>query len=286
MMAMKTPEPETVTRYVGNCQICEGDQKLHMGKMVHHGYKRPGDGYILGDCSGVHQDPYEVSCEAIKAYKAGLERNLVSLQASLEKLLGGEVTHLSETHLESWKNRMVVTDYHINVTSIHTWNEALAARVYRVRMDISYTDREIARCAKRIADWKLLPLRTVEEELAKDQAAKALRTAEVEAKRAARDAKRAAIDAKHTALEAARQVIREGFIAKFRALADQEITEEVKRQAIALARETCKAKHKWLWIHDLGLEEVFVKLGLAEAVPGAVRGDGRIFVRYGSYFYR
>lgn len=48
---------DLTTRYIGNCQICEGEQKLHDGRMVHHGYKRPGDGQIDGDCPGVHADP-------------------------------------------------------------------------------------------------------------------------------------------------------------------------------------------------------------------------------------
>ena len=55
------PSATAVTRYLGNCQVCEGDQKLHHGRMVHHGYKRPGDGFIV--CPGVHQVPYEVSCD-------------------------------------------------------------------------------------------------------------------------------------------------------------------------------------------------------------------------------
>src|SRR5271157_5749029 len=67
----------SVTRYIGNCQICEGDQKLHDGLMVHHGYRRPGTGYIVGDCPGVGEVPYEVSCELRKAYLAALQSGRV-----------------------------------------------------------------------------------------------------------------------------------------------------------------------------------------------------------------
>ena len=62
------------TRYIGNCQICEGDQKLHVGRMVHHGYQRPGDGAIRGDCPGVGQVPYEVSCDLVKSYKGNVAK--------------------------------------------------------------------------------------------------------------------------------------------------------------------------------------------------------------------
>ena len=62
-IGLNPPKKETVTRYVGNCQICERDQKLTVDmKMVHHGYLRPGDGEIHGDCPCVGAEPYEVSC--------------------------------------------------------------------------------------------------------------------------------------------------------------------------------------------------------------------------------
>lgn len=53
--------PETSTRFVGWCPICEHDVKVRGGALVHHGYRRPGVGYIIGDCYGAQKLPYEVS---------------------------------------------------------------------------------------------------------------------------------------------------------------------------------------------------------------------------------
>ncbi len=60
---------------VGSCPICDRLQKLEKKRtrsghpvMVHHGYKRPGTGYIYGDCFGVGYPPYELSAEGCEAY--------------------------------------------------------------------------------------------------------------------------------------------------------------------------------------------------------------------------
>lgn len=91
-MARTPAAAETATRHVGNCQICEGDQKLLDSRMVHHGYRRPGDGVIHGDCPGVGEVPYEVSCDLIKSHKTGLEAMLVGFRKRLRDILEGRVT--------------------------------------------------------------------------------------------------------------------------------------------------------------------------------------------------
>jgi len=44
---------ELSTRYIGWCPVCERDIKVRDDVLVHHGYQRPGVGYIIGDCVGV-----------------------------------------------------------------------------------------------------------------------------------------------------------------------------------------------------------------------------------------
>lgn len=46
----KTPRAE--------CQVCEREQALKGGTLVHHGYTRPGCGFIVGDCFGVNHKPF------------------------------------------------------------------------------------------------------------------------------------------------------------------------------------------------------------------------------------
>lgn len=209
----------TTTRHIGNCQICEADQKLHDGRLVHHGYKRPGDGYIVGDCPGVHAVPYEVSCELIKTYKEGVEYHLANKEAFLAKLKAGEVTKLTELKYRgAWKKSELV-EYSVGVTEAHIWNRVLSHKISEVEGAIRYAKFDIERCTRRIAAWQPLPLRTVEEEQAKEDADKAARKAVKDAERAVRDAKKAATKAKQDALAARRQTIKDEFVAAFKALA-------------------------------------------------------------------
>lgn len=73
---------ETSTRHTGFCAACGRAIKVrdHQGAMtlVHHGYQRPGDGQIHGDCYGVHRPPHELSPdvaqECLDDATAALER--------------------------------------------------------------------------------------------------------------------------------------------------------------------------------------------------------------------
>lgn len=65
---------------MGTCQACFSVQKLPKGRIALHGYERPGDGFIYGDCWGSHELPFEQSCEitkiALNNYLASKERLL------------------------------------------------------------------------------------------------------------------------------------------------------------------------------------------------------------------
>ena len=54
---------------LGTCPVCERAIRVRAGKMVHHGYQRPGSGRIVGDCYGVGTPPYEVSSEGTRGYR-------------------------------------------------------------------------------------------------------------------------------------------------------------------------------------------------------------------------
>jgi hypothetical protein len=60
------------TKTSGTCQACFGSFALKGEKMVHHGYKRPGVGYIVGDCWGVGHLPYELDVEVTKSWRTRL----------------------------------------------------------------------------------------------------------------------------------------------------------------------------------------------------------------------
>jgi len=51
---------------IGTCQECFRAYCLNGALLVNHGFKRPGDGYLLGRCGGVDQEAFELSCEHTK----------------------------------------------------------------------------------------------------------------------------------------------------------------------------------------------------------------------------
>lgn len=68
------------------CQICERQQALTgAGVMGHHGYKRPGVGFIFGDCMGVGHKPYTAT-DALVKYLGLVVSHLAKCQAELESL--------------------------------------------------------------------------------------------------------------------------------------------------------------------------------------------------------
>jgi len=249
-----------VAREVGNCQICEGDQKLHGGLMVHHGYRRPGDGYIVGDCPGVGAPPYEVSCDLVRIYLGSYRGKLADAQARLVRLASGQVGYLTETTFRGERVEFVA-----GVTAQYYWDRAVEHATSSMDARIRRLDFEIGRCTARIAAWKLAPVRTVEEEQKKADGEKAVRKAAREEARAARDAKKAATAAKQEALAAKRLATRLAFEEKFRTLAAGPQSFPLSdRQASArsLLAEVDKKKY-WLSRSDLECADAFVALGLA-----------------------
>jgi hypothetical protein len=61
--------------FIGTCQACFGEFKVNEGSklIVFHGYKRPGDGYTIGQCAGTDHAPFEydtaLTVEIIKQHR-------------------------------------------------------------------------------------------------------------------------------------------------------------------------------------------------------------------------
>lgn len=69
------------------CQICFREQQTRAQRLVLHGYRRPGFGYIVGECWGVGYAPFEVSCERTKQYiEEVLRATLARWEANLQRL--------------------------------------------------------------------------------------------------------------------------------------------------------------------------------------------------------
>jgi hypothetical protein len=248
---------ETATRYVGNCQICEGDQKVQEGRMVHHGYTRPGDGHTHGSCPGVAEAPYEVSCELLKHYLVGLRDKVANLAKRIDELRSGSVV---EIYVEGYR-RVDLKRKHEEPAA--TWARIVDNEVRSVEYRRRGYESEVRRVELRIARWATKPVRTFEEEKAKEDAGRAERKAAKDAARAARDAKRAATAAKQEALKARREAAKKDVEDRMTALAAAPKSDERTLAARAFRQELSSKKFSWLWLHELECGEAGVELGIA-----------------------
>ena len=179
-----------VTRFVGKCPICEGEFKLTAGhSMVHHGYKRPGDGAIEGDCRAVGYDPYEISCEITKIYRNDMQSALASELSYLARLQAGEIASITVLEYVSFSVGKVSKTYS---KGDDMFARALRTEIAQSESIITTVKREIARLTKLIDAWTLQPLRTVEEFEAPKAAAKAAAKADRAALKAEKLAKKIA----------------------------------------------------------------------------------------------
>lgn len=89
-------KPESKFR-TGTCQCCFNSQKVSKGNgklLSLHGYERPGHGYIVGDCMGQGEQPFEVSCELTKKLRTTVENMKTQAEAYLARLQANEVEEL------------------------------------------------------------------------------------------------------------------------------------------------------------------------------------------------
>lgn len=251
----ETMMKETVTRYLGTCQICEQEQKLHDGKMVHHGFKRPGHGSIEGDCYGVYAVPYQVSCDLVKKYLSVVSEQIVSAEARLLALeTPGTVKTLTKMSGPRSIYRKTET-YTLGETPMHVWNRELERAAADVRGRIYFMKKDITRLEARIAAWKPAPIRTIEEREAEEKAVKDVRAAERVAARQMRADKAAATKAKQEALQAKREAIKQDFKSRFLALAEAPESSMRKELACGIAREMGMKKYFFFYA-DEGLDHV------------------------------
>jgi len=231
---------KTALRHLGYCQICEGEFKLAGGLMVHHGYKRPGWGYIVGDCMGVSQLPYEKSAEVCKVYLARVSEHRADKQEFLRRLEADEVTELYKTH---WKGKPELVKK--SEAKDYEWKLLVRSRVRETEYEIRGLGYEVDRMEKRIAAWKLCETRTVEERVAEEDRKRAEKAAERAQKRSEKEAKEKAKAERKAALEARKEAARKAVFDKARELAAEDAPS---------FDEVCKLRRKMLklnlWAHE------------------------------------
>jgi len=190
------------TRHLGFCPCCGKTFKVRGNKLVHHGYKRPGYGYIEGDCYGALRTPHELSDELAKEYRDRLQRTLIDQEDALAEL--PTLTKLTKTVTRRVKGVIERTVVDVPKTerpeggydfdndregalaqlkAVEDWERAYNARERYLTGFIRMLKADIERLTELVDTWKLTELTTVEEEQAQKQDAKAKREAAKAAKR-------------------------------------------------------------------------------------------------------
>jgi len=267
----------TATRYLGTCPVCDREQKLHRDRqsgllvMVHHGYLRPGHGYIQGDCYGVGWQSFEESPDGTIAYvERVLQPHLEKSQSFLERLEAGTVTEL---YVPTYASRGE-TLKRITPEDGYTFKEAVRRRISETSRLVRQLTEDIAERTEKVARWRPEPVRTEEEVLQKRESMTVARRAVIDEARAARQAKRAALDAKQRAREQEALDLIEEYRNIFEQLAfhpTAEARKEAQQHWVKMHKRMNKKGYLHFYPSRLQAEEALRRLGLA--VPSR-RGDG------------
>jgi len=155
---------KTEIKTVGFCAICERDIAASKDKLVlvHHGYKRPGHGFIQGDCLCAKASPYELSCEPLKYYLVMLRPSLLRDEDFLRRLQNGDITELPKALYTSRGEAPKIEIYKSTETDMcrqYEWKRLLNSRIYETTRSIEALNKEIARIEGYISSWSLKPLR-------------------------------------------------------------------------------------------------------------------------------
>jgi len=78
----------------GTCPACWGNYKLNEGRLVLHGYQRPGWGHVVGSCDAEKYPPAETSDSGFKMWLEKLETFLAREQGTMRNIKEGLVSQL------------------------------------------------------------------------------------------------------------------------------------------------------------------------------------------------
>jgi len=170
-----------VLRHVGFCPVCTKDIKVRGDVLVHHGYKRPGYGFIVGGCFGVHKQPHELSPKLAQDWLAVIDGMRTRVRREVDTLP-------SATTLPRWPG----SEHMVSKEAVHVveWRDAYTSMERHLNRQLEELNDEAERLRDLIERWTPKPLRDVTELERDAQAARTERAGAVAEKRRARaDAK-------------------------------------------------------------------------------------------------
>jgi hypothetical protein len=169
------------TRHIGMCAACTRQIKVRDGRLVHHGYRRPGFGHIVGDCRGVHYPPHELSPKLAEELLDEEHRAKVSLERRIAGL--PQLTELRVQKYDYRKREHYMVTFVKGEVDPHEWRQEFQQYSHELQRALDRAEYEIARLTPMVEDWRAVPLRTVQEEQAEKQEQQEARRAERQAAR-------------------------------------------------------------------------------------------------------
>ncbi len=142
----------------GVCPVCFGDYVVTFKgipgtpEMVHHGYQRPGHGYIVGDCHGVAFEPFEVSCKGTESWLAILKSTLADRQKSVRGLPA--LTEVTVQDGSKYIDHRWVPQRKLLKKGEPGFDDAIAGVKRNLEQDIRHLGQDIKEYAHKIATWQ------------------------------------------------------------------------------------------------------------------------------------
>lgn len=131
----------------GTCGVCWGNYKLSGGRLVLHGYERPGWGHVKGSCDGVGYQPLETSAEGAKMWLGKLEVQLKKHRSIKDKIDSNQVTEILTGKGDRWVK--------VGEPNFPMLYDRL---VKDTESSIKSYEKEIEIYKKIIAGWKVRPM--------------------------------------------------------------------------------------------------------------------------------
>lgn len=156
------PKKEPV-RPRAECQICERTQALDGGGCLgHHGYRRPGWGFITGDCTGAGHKPYpetdalELYLIAVRGYITKCEKRLAELPAlkEIEYHYTVYVKHQKEQRTKVIKKGDEYRYDSEERTTFPGFEDRIKVEMARMENEIAFAQKDEHRVTARIAKAK------------------------------------------------------------------------------------------------------------------------------------
>lgn len=144
---------ERTRENTGTCGVCGCEHKLDAaGRLVNHGFTRPGHGYIVGNCFGVGYEPFELSSKAVDDYIEVLTKTLSRYELYVSKLKNGEIKEIKAFVYNRKERKKVIKHFDLGDEG---FDDVLKAEIVEYSRNVEFIKRDIDIYTEKSNNWKL-----------------------------------------------------------------------------------------------------------------------------------